>query len=340
MEFDLIRPDEICSKAIVIDGLPGCGKTMLSALIGTLDRVELMKYSYEIESLCFLNHFNKLNQKTTASMIQYQLDLILYNQMMARETNFRFKDLSSVFRSVHKLKYIKRLFGPGDELVPELIEKENPIVHLVTHCLSAYANPLLDNFKGEMLLINFHRNPLYMIKQNLWNMENLLNSKRDFRLYYKWNGKRLPNFFYGQEERMLKANSKEKVIFFLEWSRKNALKNDLSSFSKNYYELSFESFVKDPYLHIEEITTRLRTQVTKQTPKILKREKIPRKILSHGRDLPIYRRVNWKKTNAKNNEEEINTIYNWVISDISQEAKASIDWLINDYKNIVNRLSL
>jgi hypothetical protein len=45
-----------------------------------------------------------------------------------------------------------------------------------------------------------------MIKQNLWNMENLLNSKRDFRLYYKWNGKRLPNFFYGQEERMLKAN--------------------------------------------------------------------------------------------------------------------------------------
>ena len=74
-------------------------------------------------------------------MIQYHLDLILYNQMMGREMNFRYADLSSAFKSFHKFKYFKRLFTTGDEVVPKRIEKEKPIVHLVTHCLSAYSQP-------------------------------------------------------------------------------------------------------------------------------------------------------------------------------------------------------
>ena len=52
--------------------------------------------------------------------------------MMAREMNFRYDDLSSAFKSFHKLKYFKRLFAPGDEAVPNLIKKEKPILsHIV-----------------------------------------------------------------------------------------------------------------------------------------------------------------------------------------------------------------
>ena len=339
MNFELTRPKSLCNRLVVIDGLPGCGKTMLSAVISSLKRVEHFKYSYEIETQCILHHFDKVDRPTSASMVQYHLDLIMYNQMMGRETNFRYSDLSSAFKAVNRLRYFKRLFGPGDQDVPNIIEIQRPILHLVTHCLSAYSKPLLDNFKSEMLLINFHRNPLYMLKQNMWNMENLINSERDFNLYFNWKGKKLPYFFKSQEEKMLIANPIEKVIYFLEWSRKNALKNQLRDFGKHYYELTFESFVSNPFPHLEEIESRLCTQKTKLTSVILKREKIPRKVLSHGRDLKIYRRVYWGKSDASSTIQEIDDLYKWAISKISSQAKVALDWLIEDYDKISNRIA-
>ena len=96
MEITIERPSKLCKKLVVVDGLPGCGKTMLSAVVSSLKRVEILKYSYEIETLCLMNHFKKIDISTAKSMIQFQLDLILYNQTMGRELNFRFTDLSSV----------------------------------------------------------------------------------------------------------------------------------------------------------------------------------------------------------------------------------------------------
>ena len=339
MEITIGRPFKLCKKLVVVDGLPGCGKTMLSAVVSSLKRVEILKYSYEIETLCLMNHFKKIDISTAKSMIQFQLDLILYNQTMGRELNFRFSDLSSVFKSVNKGSYFKRIFGPGDEQVPAMIQKNKPILHLVTHCLSSFSIPIIEILEGDMLFINFHRDPLYMIKQNLWNMGNLNNTNRDFNLHYKYNSKKIPYFYFGQEERMLKANPKEKAIFFLEWCRKNALKNTKLSSLKNVYELTFESFVEDPLKHILKIEKILNTKRTLKTRGVLKREKIPRKILSHGRDLSIYRRVNWEKSNSKNNIQERNELLKWTHLDISKEAKKSLEWLLEDYNMLVNKLS-
>ena len=111
MEITIARPFKLCKKLVVVDGLPGCGKTMLSAVISSLNRVEILKYSYEIETLCLMNHLKKIDISTAKSMIQFQLDLILYNQTMGRELNFRFSDLSSVFKSINKGTFFKRIFG-------------------------------------------------------------------------------------------------------------------------------------------------------------------------------------------------------------------------------------
>ena len=54
MNFDVVRSEILCDKLVVVDGLPGCGKTMLSAVVSSLNRVELFKYSYEIETQCLL----------------------------------------------------------------------------------------------------------------------------------------------------------------------------------------------------------------------------------------------------------------------------------------------
>ena len=338
MPLELARPNRLCKRLVVVDGLPGSGKTMMSAVISSLERVELFKYSNEIETYCLLNYFGNIDTKTSTGLIKNQIDWIIYNQMMARETNFRFSDLSSVFKSNKKFKYFKRLFGPGDEAVPRLIEKQKPILHLVTHCLSAFAKPLLDSLEKNMILVNFHRNPLFMLKQNMWNMENLIFSIRDFHLYYKLNNKKFPYYFKGQEEKMNSATPLEKVIYFLEFCRKIALNNTFKKYEKNYYELTFESFVSNPFPHISEMEKLLNTKQTSNTPSILKREKIPRTNISHGRDMPIYRRVNWEKNSLKTRDLEINELYRWADKQISDSAKKSLDWLLDDYNQIVIRL--
>ena len=44
-----IRTHELCPHVVVVDGFPGCGKTMLSSILASLDRVEIANYGFEIE---------------------------------------------------------------------------------------------------------------------------------------------------------------------------------------------------------------------------------------------------------------------------------------------------
>ena len=338
--IESIRPPSLCDNLVIVDGIPGCGKTMLSAIISSLNRVELIKYSYQIEQYLFLNYFNKLDIETSEYLIKYELDLLIYNLMMSRDLNFRYSDLSSVFNNSNKFKYFKRLISKGDEIIPDQIKIQKPILHLTTHCISAFADPLKNILTNNKVLINLHRNPLYMLKQNLWNIENLINSPRDFAYYYKKDNTNFPFYFYNQESKLINSNPLEKTIYFIEWLRKKAIENQSLVLKSNYYELTFESLVTNPWPHIKQICNLLNTETGKKTKNILKREKIPRDMYTDGRDLPIYRRVNWTKGVSSSNQNESDKLYSWATSLISYEAKASLDWLIDDYNLILKKTLL
>ena len=167
-------------------------------------------------------------------------------------------------------------------------------------------------------------------------MENLINDKRHFGLYYKWGKYNLPLFYEGQEKSMMAANSKEKAILYLKWHRQKF--HELNFNKKNYMQITFESFVRDPNPHIDLICNRFKTKRGKKFEKILKKEKIPREILSDGRDLPIYRRVNWTKTSASSSEIELNELYKWTIEGLSTNTKKALEWLIDDYNLFKNSI--
>src|SRR5262245_13795996 len=85
----IVRPAQVGDRIVVTDGLPGCGKTMMSAIVAGLPRVELMQYAYEIEYACVLNALRKLTDDAAQGLVRLHADIRLYNSMMARETNFR-----------------------------------------------------------------------------------------------------------------------------------------------------------------------------------------------------------------------------------------------------------
>ena len=56
-------------KAVIINGFPGCGKTMLSPIISQFDRVEIMQYAKLIEQICKLWGLDYIDEDVAKSMI-------------------------------------------------------------------------------------------------------------------------------------------------------------------------------------------------------------------------------------------------------------------------------
>ena len=89
-------------------------------------------------------------------------DLRLYNVMMARETNFRPSDISSVFMNANPLRYFKRLFQKGDAHIPDRIKNEQPILHLTSHNLLGFSQPIFEALKSRVTFIEVVRHLYYI----------------------------------------------------------------------------------------------------------------------------------------------------------------------------------
>ena len=108
--FKVVRQKLLAEKVVIVDGQPGCGKTMLSPIISSMERVELLSYAFEIEFICRLFYLHKIDSDAAIAMIKMLIDHKLYQTMMGRDTNFRYSDLSSVFKDSNPWRYFKRIF--------------------------------------------------------------------------------------------------------------------------------------------------------------------------------------------------------------------------------------
>ena len=152
-EVHAVRDEILLEQLVLVDGLPGCGKSMFSSIVSAMDRVELLNYSEELENICALKYLNKIADDAAEAMIRIQMDVVIYETMMGRGVNFRPTDLSSAFRDVNFLTYLKRLCTKGDELIPSRIKKERPILHFATHNLLAFSEPIFNCLKDKVTLI-------------------------------------------------------------------------------------------------------------------------------------------------------------------------------------------
>lgn len=330
------RPEHLASKVVFVDGIEGCGKTMLAPIIAALDRVELLTYAYEIEHLCALNYLNAIENSAAAAMISLLVDLQLYNAMQSREINFRPGDLSSVFRDSRPLRYFRRLFQKGDEHVVERIAVENPILLLTTHRMTAYCDPIFNALGKRAILIEMVRHPLYMLIQATRNFSGAIGTPRHFTICYDHQDKNVPYFVYGWEDRYLGSSPIDKAIYGFQHlaSRSQAMKEKVCKpYNGQILSIPFEKFVTapDPYMRLFE--NALGTEVTGHTRKMMKKQNVPRDKYSDSIDLSIYRRCGWEPPkNGFSEKHELEYRRQWAASQASTEAMQVLDNLCNEYE--------
>lgn len=336
MQHLIARDSHLAEKIVFIDGLPGCGKTLFSSLVSAFDRVEKLTYSYEIEHLCALYHLNKIERDAVLAMVRMLTDLILYDTMMSREVNCRPSDLSSIFHHPDTMKYIKRFFQKGDFAVPDRILKENPILPLTVHNLLTVAHPIFEALKERVVFIEIVRHPLYMIIQQALNNEKMIFSARDFTIYFQYNKDVLPWYTSGWEELFKNANPVEKAIYFIQQvgGMMNSSRSTISEKHKGQIlTIPFEKFVFEPMPYMEKIEVTLGSKITGQTLRVMKKQNVPRKKISDGIPLEVYKRCGWvPPKDGLSEKEELQVRREFAAQTASPEAMMVLDKLCVEYE--------
>ncbi len=331
----IVRQKQLAEKIVIVDGQPGCGKTMLSPIVSSMDRVELLSYAFEIEFICRLFSLKKIESDAAISMVRMLTDHKLYQTMMGRDTNFRYSDLSSVFKDSNPWRYFKRIFQDGDLTIPEKIKNEKPILNLTTHDLLSVSDPIRLGLNDSVLFIEVVRHPLYMIRQQQLNMERLVDNPRDIQINIEYQGQQVPYFSAGWEEKFLNSNSTEKAIYSIEKTTYDSdIKRGLwKKNSASIITIPFEKFVTNPWGYIKEIETKLGSKINSKTDKVLKRQNVPRTVISDAPALDIYKRCGWESPIENSEVGELEKIRNDIVKVASIEALKVIDKLSENYVN-------
>ncbi len=335
--INVVRNNSLAKKVVFVDGLPGCGKTLFSTLISAMERVELLSYTYEIEHICQLFYLDKITIDAAKTMVSLQTDLRIYHTMMGRDVNFRPSDLSSVIKYHNPLKYFQRIFKDGDETIPSIIEKENPVLNFSVHNMLAYSGPVWDALGDRCVFIEVVRHPLYMIRQQLLNMKRLTGNARHFTMYYENNDREFVYYARDWEELYAKSSDIDRVIYFIsEMTKKtNKVKKELTKYyDSNILTIPFEKFVLDPDLWMDKIAKVIGTSVTDITKTVMKKQNIPRDMVAQGVDLDIYRRCGWLPPKFGTTErDELNIRREEVARETSADMLDMLDGLSREYEN-------
>ena len=317
---------------IIIDGLWGTGKSMLSPIISSMDRVENVKIEHIYEYTSHLNSLGKISDDAAIWILRNYADLSQYNNSIGREINLRWSDDSGFKNNPNKLKYIKRLFqGEGDKKIEE-IDSKNLALCIMSHMILLSQKLLKNAFGDRLNIIEVMRHPLYMV--NHWkNSFDRFDSSRNFTPSFFYNNIKVPWFADSWKEDFINYDNLEKSIIsicklypLLEEKIKIAKNQDIK-----VLQITFENIIFDTGNSMQIIEEFIGRSHSKKLKKILRNQKIPRKNITQGRGHSNY---GWKSDNKSDYEvykNQINYIKNNCSTKIFTNMIDIIKWYEKKY---------
>ena len=269
---------------ILVTGTHTSGKSMISPVIASLKKVEILRKIYYLDQLANLHFFNKLKFKTAKFMANHILDLSYYEQLIGRNMNFRHEDETSVANSKDPKFFMKRLKVKKGSQILKKHKKINTQMLLDTHDGIWFNKFWLNLGIKNLKIINICRNPIDVV--NSWINSDLGEAEKQLLcqiplISYK---KKIKPFYYYKsinKNKLNKYNSAVKMVC-------ECIENEIKNFKKikdnqNLIRIDFDNFVEKTNYNLSKICKFLKTNKTKHTNKIMKRERVPRKIIENDR---------------------------------------------------------
>jgi hypothetical protein len=340
-KVSIIRGEILLEKLVIIDGLPGNGKSLFGmSILPALERVELYSYSEMLESICALNYLNKMDIDTASEMVKLIVDRKLYDHMMSRKVNFRPTDLSSIFNYPNPQKYINRLFEEGDASIVAKVNKLNPILNIQTHNILPFSKPIWKGLANKVFLLEIVRHPAFMFKQIYTSVAgDLVNNVRNWTLQIDSEYGIFPFNVYGHEELFANANQHERAVIFMHdlHERSTLFKSKNKEIMTNYMCISFEKFVINPTPFIDKLCSWLDTKPTDAIDEVFSKAGIPRSKVTDMPDMEVYKVCGgWSRSiDNYSDRDEVDMRISMVKENVSPDIFDMFMFLCKDYEDKV-----
>lgn len=313
---------------IVVDGLWGVGKTALTATIGAMNNVEKMKLEHVHEYVCTMHHLGKMSDDAAHFMLLTYADIDQYSNLIGREVNFRPKDASGTRNTPGStLTYIRRLFADDGDAVVDQIQLNNIAHHVVSHQVLPVGEPMFEAFGNRLKMVHIVRHPVHLARY--WN-DYLRDSlrHREFTISFDVHGEKVPWWAQSWADQFIAMNTMDRAL----GSISHLYQLLFDAFIRHQSDarllvVSFEDLVMRPMETLPKVANFLGRPLGKKTNKILKRERIPRPTITHGRAFSAH---NWATSGSATERE----VYELEMQYIHQHGTPEV---IRRFNETVNR---
>ena len=283
--WPLKKFDDFSNDVIVVDGLWGSGKQLVSTLVGAYNQVEHFKTNPDYDYVCALDYLEALSRNASATLLQLIAGRNQYYNLIGREINLRWRDETGPRFHTTPIRYFSRLFSKDDEGIAKTINEQNIANNIMTHCIFPVAKPFLEAFGSRLKFIEVVRHPLHLVTHWARFLESSSWRRvREINLTVDCNGYKVPWFANTWAEEFAQAKTFDQallsVTFLCNWVI-DTLETSLDH-AEYLHFIQFENLVLNPISELELLGTFLGRAQTKGMSKVMRQNSIPRKNIADG----------------------------------------------------------
>jgi hypothetical protein len=276
----------VAPAVVLVDGLTRSGKSLLGPILSSFERVEIERMEPDLEWIGDMWHLQKIERDAAVTFLRLAVNRLFYEGLIARNTNFRFGDHSSVWRSPARWRYFKRLIV-GERLpLAERVGRERPIFQNMVHHQLMNFSLYEDAFGDRLRMVEMIRDPVDLIdswmrkrKGELIGSDPLISM-----VFVRWDRRDLPWYASGWEEQYLASTPLDRVVLLI--ARKWRLSIDTfrvltPSQREHLFLVPLEDFVQRPDAYVTGLGAFIGARPTRQTRGALSSQRCPRRY-DHG----------------------------------------------------------
>ena len=95
---------------ILVTGTHTSGKSMISPVIASFKKVEILRKIFTLDQIAVLTNFGKIKKDTSTYLARNILDYSYYEQLIGRNLNFRYEDETGIYQSKSPDYFKKRIY--------------------------------------------------------------------------------------------------------------------------------------------------------------------------------------------------------------------------------------